>query len=578
MSSSSGRRLSPLRVLVVLAIIGGLVALGVVGWDRGRRAVDDLTAPASDTWFAPYTDVTLQPSYAFEDPETNPAPMTVLGFVVPDPREPCTPTWGTQYDPEGAANELDLDRRIARVRERGGDVVISFGGVANSELAVACTEQAALMSAYRSVVDRYEASMIDLDIEGAAIGDAAANARRAAAIGALQKEAPSDRPLQVWLTLPVTPAGLTPGGVGVVDGMLGAGVNLAGVNLMTMDYGASKPKDESMGDAARSALNAAHAQLAAAYRRAGRPLTAEQTWARLGATAMIGRNDVAGEVFSLADAASLADFARQVGLRRVSIWSANRDDQCGALDRGGWQVLPTCSGVEQKPLEFTRTLLGRLGGSAQVRTSPPQGPSEADGRVGDDPQASPYPIWRADRAYTEGEKVVWQRTVYEAKWWTRNDPPDRPAPNEWDTPWRTVGPVLPSDASAAGTASPPRWSADAVYLRGDRVRHDGFLYEAKWRTQAEEPQLDPDRPDASAWTVVGRAVQDVPPVFEHYPAWRAATSYAFRDRVGLGAYVYEARRANRGVRPEPAPAQPGRAAWKVVGTRADPSPRGGTAG
>ena len=372
----------------------------------------------------------------------------------------------------------------------------------------------------------------------------------------------------MWLTLPATPAGLTPDGVRVTARMLRAGVAIAGVNVMAMDYGASKPKGTSMGDAARSALNAARAQLGAAYRRAGRPLTTQQLWARLGATAMIGRNDVAGEVFSLADAASLAGFARQVGLRRVSIWSANRDAQCGAQDRGGWQVLPTCSGIKQKPLQFTRAFLNRLGSSVQVSAPRQQRLSQANGRAGDDPQASPYPIWRADRAYTEGEKVVWQRTVYEAKWWTTGDPPDQPAANEWDAPWRNVGPVLPSDArgvSGAGAASPPRWSADSVYLRGDRVRHDGFLYQAKWRTQAEEPQLEPNRPDASAWTVIGPAVQNVPPVFQKYPAWRAATSYAVRNRVSLGAYVYEARRASRGVRPDPAPLQPGRAAWKVVG-------------
>ena len=178
----------------------------------------------------------------------------------------------------------------------------------------------------------------------------------------------------------------------------------------------------------------------------------------------------------------------------------------------------------------------------------------------------------------EGEKVVWQRTVYEAKWWTGDDPPDQRVANEWDTPWRTVGPVLPSDArdaTAADAASPPRWSADAVYLRGDRVRHDGFLYEAKWRTQAEEPQLDPDLPDASAWTVVGRAVEDLPPVFERYPEWRPATSYARGDRVSLGAYVYEAERANLR---RPAGAGPGAAGRRRLEGRRHEGGSGTTAG
>jgi hypothetical protein len=78
--------------------------------------------------------------------------------------------------------------------------------------------------------------------------------------------------------------------------------------------------------------------------------------------------------------------------------------------------------------------------------------------------------------------------------------------------------------------------------------------------------------------VIGRAVGEVPPVFGRHPAWRATAPYARLDRVTLGPYVYEARRANRGVRPEPAPEQPSRATWVVVGTRAVPSPARGGAG
>ncbi len=41
----------------------------------------------------------------------------------------------------------------------------------------------------------------------------------------------------MWLTLPVSPNGLTADGLRVVDQMLSAGVDLAGVNGMTMDFG-----------------------------------------------------------------------------------------------------------------------------------------------------------------------------------------------------------------------------------------------------------------------------------------------------------------------------------------------------
>ena len=50
----------------------------------------------------------------------------------------------------------------------------------------------------------------------------------------------------------------------------------------------------------------------------------------MGATPMIGQNDVPGETFSLSDAHALVSFAHRMHLARVSMWSANRDTQCGA--------------------------------------------------------------------------------------------------------------------------------------------------------------------------------------------------------------------------------------------------------
>ena len=56
-------------------------------------------------------------------------------------------------------------------------------------------------------------------------------------------------------------------------------------------------------------------------------------------------------------------------LARVSMWSANRDSQCGVQSLDG-QVSNTCSGVSQKPLAFTWEL-GRLNGHPPVRTTAP---------------------------------------------------------------------------------------------------------------------------------------------------------------------------------------------------------------
>lgn len=179
----------------------------------------------------------------------------------------------------------------------------------------------------RQVVDRYSLRALDFDIEGDALANTAANERRAAAIKKLQV---ANSSLQIWVTLPVDPNGLPEHALSVVEGMLQAGVKLAGVNVMTMNYGGSRPAGVAMDRATEDALNATFQQLDAAYRTAGISLTDAELWPRLGATPMIGQNDVESDVFALSDAASLLEFSRVRGMGRLSLWSANRDVRCGA--------------------------------------------------------------------------------------------------------------------------------------------------------------------------------------------------------------------------------------------------------
>ena len=82
---------------------------------------------------------------------------------------------------------------------------MSFRGQANTSLDVACPTSAALAAAYQSVISAYSLTTIDLDIEGAALNNFAAEDRRAEAIASLEKANPK---LEVWLTLPVETNGL----------------------------------------------------------------------------------------------------------------------------------------------------------------------------------------------------------------------------------------------------------------------------------------------------------------------------------------------------------------------------------
>ena len=259
------RRLSWTRLGLLLVLVGALVGgtyaslTGAVG----RAAATTTTT----SWSVPYVDVTLTPTFQFQDPAANSARTVALAFVVADPDEDCAPSWGTYYSLDEAGTDLELDRRIEQLRSAGGDVMVSFGGQANDELAVECTSTRDLTSAYRDVVERYDLSVIDLDIEGTAVADQASATRRAEALAALQRERADDgSPLDIWLTLPVAPGGLTSEALDLLRTTLAGGVELTGVNVMTMNYGASRPATQSMILATEQALRATAGQVQALTR------------------------------------------------------------------------------------------------------------------------------------------------------------------------------------------------------------------------------------------------------------------------------------------------------------------------
>jgi chitinase len=209
-------------------------------------------------------------------------------------------------------------------------------------------------------------------------------------------------------------------------------------------------------------------------------------------------------------------FAKNVNLRRVSYWSANRDIACGAAVNDD-RVSNTCSGVSQQPLDFAHIFAGGATRNRTALQTPAAGqtlgPNDVTvgGLARDDPRTSPYPIWRSPAVYEANAKVVWQGRVYEAKWWTQGNQPDAPVKHEWDTPWRYLGPVLESDREAVAGArsviagSQVPWAAEKVFVAGDEVKYDNKIFRAKWWTQGEPPQEYPDQPYDHPWEYLGDA-------------------------------------------------------------------------
>ncbi|NYD66399.1 chitinase [Agromyces atrinae] len=511
-SIETTRRLSPWRVGIALLALGGLGTAAVFGMQSWAA---NATAEPDEPWFAAYVDVTATPHYAFETPADPTAPDVMLSFVVASPTADCEPSWGAAYTLDEASSALDLDRRIARLQQNGGAVAVSFGGQANDELALTCTDTSDLEKAYADVVERYGTGTIDLDIEGDALRDRAANIRRATAIADLQSaRRAAGEPLAVWLTLPVAPGGMTEDATTTIAEFLAADVDLAGVNLMTMNYGASLEDGVTMVDAAESALSEARRQLGALYTRAGQSISDRDLRSKIGATPMIGQNDVSDEVFTIADAEELNAWALEEKLGRVSMWSANRDQECGSNYVATAIVSDACSGVSQDGDTFTAVLSAGFTGSLAldehlITTPEPTTAAEAV----DDPATSPYPIWAADGSYVTGAKVVWHRNVYEAKWWTRGDLPDNPVLNSWETPWQLIGPVMPGETPVPQAVLPagtyPDWSGTVAYQKRDRVLFGGVPFEAKWWTQGDSPEASAADADSSPWVALTQKQIDV---------------------------------------------------------------------
>jgi chitinase len=500
-AARSRRKLSIPRLIVAVVVTLGLAAASVVAV---RWAAADAETAASP-WFAGYADVTATPSFAFETPATSEDKNVMLSFVVAAPDAACTPSWGAAYSLTQAADSLDLDRRVARLQQQGGEIAISFGGQANSELATTCTDVTKLAAAYTAVIERYSVSTIDLDIEGDNLSDSAANLRRAEAIALVQKaRAAAGHPLAVWLTLPVAPSGLTTEGQVAVRDTLAAGVDLAGVNALTMDYGSSLSAGRSMAAAAEQAAAGLHRQLDALYREQKLTLSSKTLWNKIGLTPMIGQNDTKNEVFSLADARTLNAFVLKNGIGRVSMWSLNRDTTCGSNYVNTAVVSDSCSGIDQKKLTFAALLGAHLDGSPHFAAGVATTDQAVDpSSLIDNPATSPYEIWSATSSYLEGTKVVWHHNVYQAKWWTQGDTPDDPVLNTWETPWKLIGPVLKGETPIAQPTLPagtyPAWTGTAAFVKGDRVLFDGVPYEAKWWTQGDSPAAASSNPDGSPW-------------------------------------------------------------------------------
>lgn len=320
-----------------------VAAVDPAGTSAKSTAVSVTTASADDVvtasgGFAPYIDMSLTDSQnLLAIQQASGIKTFTLAFILSSGG--CNAAWGGigSIANDTTANGTSILELVAGVRAAGGDVIISFGGANGQEPALVCTSATALQAVYQSVVDRYAATSLDFDIEGGSVADTASLTRRAQAIVGLKAANPG---LKISFTLPVLPTGLVDSGVAVLSNAKANGLVPDVVNIMAMDYGTAVDNNGQMGLSARQAAAATKAQVDS--------LGLSST---IGVTPMIGRNDVASEVFTLSDAATLVTFAKANSyITRLSMWSVSRDnDSCGSISYAS----PTCSSIVQDDYAFS---------------------------------------------------------------------------------------------------------------------------------------------------------------------------------------------------------------------------------
>lgn len=407
-----------------------------------------------------------------------------------------------------------IKQSIKDFRSIGGDVTISFGGLNGKPFWEATQDVDILLNTYKDIVTGYGLTRIDLDIEGAGQNQAH-NRANAKAIKMLQDQTNVD----VTLTLPVLPSGLTGVQLDVLEAYLSENVDISLINIMAMCYGnGTLNPGENYGTASKRALESTMLQVQDYYKTyASTDLTTSQAYKKLGTTVSIGYEGAAHPIFTEEWTKLVVVHAREKGIGMVSFWSMNRDAQL--MDNEGIssqyafsKILntfltgdtentpPQLIGLDDKTIikgssfdalegvtafdredgDLTSEIIitGRVDVTSpgdyvlSYRVKDSEGLEiTADRRVTVRLQDANEDTFELNKVYNQGDVVYYKGTKYTAKYWVKGEYPD--ASPAWE---KEV--VENPDGSVD-------YEPGSVYVEGDLVKYEGQIYRAKWWTQSQ---------------------------------------------------------------------------------------------
>ncbi|MFI9383644.1 glycosyl hydrolase family 18 protein [Kutzneria sp. NPDC052558] len=303
--------------------------------------------------FAPYFQ-TYNPGDPAEQAAASGARYLTMAFLQTPVAGSCEATW--DGDPNRPISWAQYGDSIAKLRATGGDVIASYGGGDASghgtDIADSCTDVDKIAESFEKVITTYDITRIDLDVEGPMPKNLPGVDRRNKAIAQVEKWAAAHgRTIQFDYTVPTNVDGITQDSKNMLANAVANGADVHIVNIMTFDYYDNKPHE--MADDTRTAANSLLAEL-----RVLHPGTPDhKLWQQVGIIEMIGVDDYGSggetgplEIFTPRDAVDITVWSWLHNIGSLSFWALGRDSACPG------QHSDKCSGVQQAPWQYTRTM------------------------------------------------------------------------------------------------------------------------------------------------------------------------------------------------------------------------------
>jgi hypothetical protein len=297
----------------------------------------------------------------------------------------------------------DLTNKLGDARNyvaAGGRLLISFGGAHGVYAEIACKNDDQLFNLMEKLMSDANTRRFDFDIEGHQLKDVEGTARRARVLARLQAKYPD---LYISFSLPGWLRGFDQNSMNLLNTTVAAGVRIDMINVMAQSFGVDNLRTmvspSTVGEASLMTFRAAANQMTSVFRNK----TQAELYAMMGISPMIGKNDD-GSTFTLDDAYTVANFAKQNGVGIISYWSFQRDR---AQSYSGATNLGAYSGIAQGDFQFYNIFKNSGGGAVSAPTA------QAAAQGGSCSASN----WSEGKPYAAGSIVSYSNRMYIAKFY-----------------------------------------------------------------------------------------------------------------------------------------------------------------